>query len=367
MGEIQFRKINKVYPNGFHAIHDFDLEIKDGEFVVFVGPSGCGKSTVLRMLAGLEEISGGDLLLDGVRINDKPPVERDIAMVFQDYALYGNMSVYDNIGMSMRVRHARSTDIYDKVMSASDTVGLRDYLNRMPGQLSGGQRQRVSLGRAIVREPKVFLMDEPLSNLDAKLRNSTRVDLIRLQRKLGITTVYVTHDQMEAMTMADRMVVMRDGLIQQVGTTMEIYNEPVNMFVAGFIGTPPMNFIDGTLDGGGFEFEGSRLELPKKAADALSDREGRPLTLGIRPETLAVTAQAVPNALQGTLDSCEYLGNYYLLHVKLGNIVLVCRTSHAPVRTGETAFVSPNAVNLYFFDPDTTALVFHAKEDGGHE
>ncbi len=367
MGAIQFKKINKVYPNGFHAIHDFDLDIADGEFIVFVGPSGCGKSTVLRMLAGLEKISGGDLLLDGKRINEKPPVERDIAMVFQDYALYGNMSVYDNVGMSLRVRHAKQTDIYDKVMQTSEIVDILPYLKRLPGQLSGGQKQRVSLGRAIVREPKVFLMDEPLSNLDAKLRNSTRVELIQLQRKLRITTVYVTHDQMEAMTMADRMVVMKDGVIQQVGTTMEIYNEPNNMFVAGFIGTPPINFIEGAIAEDVFVFENYRMPLDQITAAALARYEGKKITIGIRPETMSVSSQGGSGALEGKLDSSEYLGNYYLLHILLGNHNITCRTEHAPVKTGETLFVRMDMKKVYFFDPDTTVMVFHAKEENKHE
>ena len=218
MGKIQFKNVNKIYPNGFHAIHDFNLTIDEGEFIVFVGPSGCGKSTVLRMLGGLEQISSGEVILDGKVVNKCPPVERDIAIVFQDYALYSNMSVYENVGISMKVQHEKDTVILDKVLEAADTVEITEYLNRLPKQLSGGQKQRVALARAIVRKPKAFLMDEPLSNLDAKLRNSTRIEIVRLQQRLGVTTIYVTHDQTEAMTMADRIVVMKEGVIQQVGT-----------------------------------------------------------------------------------------------------------------------------------------------------
>lgn len=236
MGKLRFNNISKAYANGFCAVSSFNLEIEDGEFIVLVGPSGCGKSTILRMIAGLEKISDGDLILDDKVINKCPPVERDIAVVFQDYALYGNMTVYDNVGMSLRVRHEKDTVIYDKVQEASGILGIGSLLKRLPGQLSGGQKQRVALARSVVRKPKVFLMDEPLSNLDAKLRTSTRAEIVRLQRELKVTTIYVTHDQTEAMTMADRMVVLKDGVIQQVGTPNEIYYEPCNLFVAGFIG-----------------------------------------------------------------------------------------------------------------------------------
>lgn len=362
MGTIQFKKVNKVYPNGFHAIYDFTLDIADGEFIVFVGPSGCGKSTVLRMLAGLEEISGGELWLDGRKINDSPPYDRDIAMVFQDYALYGNMSIYDNIGMSLRVRHEDKAVIYDKVMDAAGTVGLMEYLKRLPGQLSGGQKQRVALGRAIVREPKAFLMDEPLSNLDAKMRNSTRVDLIKLQRQLGVTTIYVTHDQVEAMTMADRMVVMKDGYIQQVGTTMEIYDDPANMFVAGFIGTPPMNFIKGILTMEGFTFGEYRMTLSPKTMDALRAYHGRELVLGLRPEEIALTDSCAENALAGTLDSREYLGNTYILHILLGDEKITCQVPRTNKPLDEAVYVCPRRNHMYFFDPETTMAVYHAKE-----
>ena len=244
MGKIQFQNVNKVYPNGFHAIHDFNLDVDDGEFIVFVGPSGCGKSTVLRMLAGLEEITSGQLLLDGKVINNRPPVERDIAIVFQDYALYGNLSVYDNVGISMKVQHQKDTAIYDKVQQAAATVDIQQYLNRLPGQLSGGQKQRVALARSIIRHPKAFLMDEPLSNLDAKLRLEMRYELQRLHVETGSTFVYVTHDQMEAMTLATKICLIENGVLQQYDAPLDVYAKPNNVFVADFVGNPAINFID---------------------------------------------------------------------------------------------------------------------------
>ena len=303
MGKLLFKNISKAYPNGFCAVNNFNLEIQDGEFIVLVGPSGCGKSTLLRMIAGLEKISDGDLVLDDKVINKCPPVERDIAVVFQDYALYGNMSVYDNVGMSLRVRHEKDTVIYDKVKEASGILGIGSLLKRLPGQLSGGQKQRVALARSVVRKPKVFLMDEPLSNLDAKLRTSTRAEIVRLQRELKVTTVYVTHDQTEAMTMADRMVVLKDGIIQQAGTPNEIYYEPCNLFVAGFIGAPQMNFIEGRVEGSRFVFGSHALFLPQKIADPLKQYSGRELILGIRPEQFSISNGEDINVIAGELEN----------------------------------------------------------------
>ncbi len=362
MGSLQFRSVNKIYSNGFHAVHNFDLEVKDGEFIVFVGPSGCGKSTVLRMIAGLEAISDGELVLDGKVINKCPPVERDIAVVFQDYALYGNMTVYDNVGMSLRVRHEKDTVIYDKVQEASGILGLRNLLKRLPGQLSGGQKQRVALARSVVRQPKVFLMDEPLSNLDAKLRNSTRGEIVKLQRELGVTTIYVTHDQTEAMTMADRMVVMKDGIIQQVGTPEEIYYEPRNLFVAGFIGAPQMNFIQGTLEGGEFVFGDNRVRLPKKAQAGLSAYQNRKLVMGVRPEQFAVAEGTGENVVSGALENKEFLGNYHILYINTGGQVLVCRADGMEDRFEENVSIKFEMEHLYFFDTETTELVLYAKE-----
>ena len=236
MSELILKNVNKIYPNGAHAVHDFNLSVKDGEFIVLVGPSGCGKSTTLRMIAGLEGISSGDMLIDGERVNSLAPVDRDVAMVFQNYALYYNMSVYDNIGISLKIRHEQKDAIHKNVKGAAERFALSEYLNRMPANLSGGQKQRVALGRTVVRDPKIFLMDEPLSNLDAKLREKTRGEIVKLQKSLNTTTIYVTHDQIEAMTMADRIVVMSMGYVQQIGTPLEVYNYPANLFVAGFIG-----------------------------------------------------------------------------------------------------------------------------------
>lgn len=366
MGSLQFKKINKIYPNGFHAVHDFELDVKDGEFIVFVGPSGCGKSTVLRMVAGLEAISGGELILDGKVINKCPPVERDIAVVFQDYALYGNMSVYDNVGMSLRVRHEKDTVIYDKVQEASGILGLKSLLKRFPGQLSGGQKQRVALARSVVRQPKVFLMDEPLSNLDAKLRNSTRAEIVKLQRDLGVTTIYVTHDQTEAMTMADRMVVMKEGIVQQVGTPEEIYYKPCNLFVAGFIGAPQMNFIEGRIEGKQFVFADNRLDLTDDILEKLAAYQGKELILGVRPEQFEAADGPGTDVICGKLENKEFLGNYHILYLGVGNMTLLCRIDgmkdekHA---VGDKVFVRCQKKHIYFFDKETTELVLYVNAD----
>ena len=325
MGKIQFQNVNKVYPNGFHAIHDFNLDVDDGEFIVFVGPSGCGKSTVLRMLAGLEEITSGKLLLDGKVINNRPPVERDIAIVFQDYALYGNLSVYDNVGISMKVQHQKDTAIYDKVQQAAATVDIQQYLNRLPGQLSGGQKQRVALARSIIRHPKAFLMDEPLSNLDAKLRNSTRIEIVKLQRSLKVTTIYVTHDQTEAMTMADRMVVMKEGVVQQVGTPREIYGLPVNMFVAGFIGSPQINFIRGKLEGETFVCGENRLRLAPWAAHKLEAWSSKEVILGLHPEVFSLAEEAGDGTFKADFVAKEFMGSHLIIHAQIQQQDVQCR------------------------------------------
>ena len=250
MSTLSFKNINKVYDNNVQAVFDFNLEVKDKEFIVFVGPSGCGKSTTLRMVAGLEEITDGELYIDDVLVNEVHPKDRDIAMVFQSYALYPHMSVYENMAFGLKIRHMSREEIDQRIQAAAEILGLQPYLQRKPKALSGGQRQRVALGRAIVREPKVFLMDEPLSNLDAKLRVQMRTEITKIHQKVGATTIYVTHDQTEAMTMADRIVIMKDGYIQQIGTPEEVYKRPINMFVAGFIGSPSMNFLKVTYDNG---------------------------------------------------------------------------------------------------------------------
>lgn len=273
MAQLSLQHIQKIYDNQVQVVKDFNLEIADKEFIVFVGPSGCGKSTTLRMIAGLEEISAGDLLIDGQRMNDVPAKARNIAMVFQNYALYPHMNVYDNMAFGLKMQKIAPSIIAERVNWAAQILGLRDYLKRKPGALSGGQRQRVALGRAIVREAGVFLMDEPLSNLDAKLRVQMRAEISKLHQKLNTTMIYVTHDQTEAMTMATRIVIMKDGIVQQVGAPKVVYNHPANMFVAGFIGSPAMNFIRGAIDGNKFVTETLKLTIAEEQLQILKAKE----------------------------------------------------------------------------------------------
>jgi multiple sugar transport system ATP-binding protein len=284
MAQITLDNLTKRYPDGFEAVRDMSLEIKDGEFVILVGPSGCGKSTALRMIAGLEDITEGELRIGDDVVNDKAPRDRNIAMVFQNYALYPHMSVRDNMGFALKLKHVDKDEIDQKVTEAARILDLEQHLDRKPSQLSGGQRQRVAMGRAIVREPAVFLMDEPLSNLDAKLRVQMRTEVSRIQQRLGTTTVYVTHDQTEAMTLGDRVAVMRAGLIQQVGSPMELYNEPVNLFVAGFVGSPAMNFMPATIEGDTVKLPFGDIRLPEDLRQAVSEHSGKQLIAGIRPE-----------------------------------------------------------------------------------
>ncbi len=286
MAEIQFKEITKRYPDGFEAVKAIDLDIKDGEFMILVGPSGCGKSTALRMIAGLEDITEGDLMIGGERVNDLAPRDRDIAMVFQNYALYPHMTVRDNMGFALKLAKTDKAEIDQKVSEAAKILDLEQHLERKPANLSGGQRQRVAMGRAIVRDPKVFLMDEPLSNLDAKLRVQMRTQVARIQHQLGTTMVYVTHDQTEAMTLGDRVAVMRAGLIQQVDTPANLYDNPKNLFVAGFIGSPSMNFMPGRLEGDVVKTPIGDLPLPDKLRSALQRREAgaREVIVGVRPE-----------------------------------------------------------------------------------
>ena len=280
MAYLSLKDINKIYPNGFHAVHDFNLEIEKGEFIVFVGPSGCGKSTTLRMIAGLEDISQGDFLIDGVRANEKGPRDRGIAMVFQSYALYPQMTVYDNLAFGLTLQGIDEDIIEKKVKNVAGILGLTDYLDRLPKALSGGQRQRVAVGRAIIRKVGIFLMDEPLSNLDAKQRVTMRSEITDIHNKTGATTIYVTHDQTEAMTMADRIVVMKEGYIQQVGTPYDLYFNPVNVFVAGFIGEPPMNFVRATLKKGKITIGKNTLDLSEKLGDKAAKYEGKEIVFG---------------------------------------------------------------------------------------
>ncbi len=325
MANVKLTDIKKIYDNHVTAVHDFNLEIKDKEFVVFVGPSGCGKSTTLRMIAGLEEISGGTLEIDGEVVNDLQPKDRDIAMVFQNYALYPHMTVYDNIAFSLRLKKVPEDVVYEKVTAAAEILGITEYLMRKPRALSGGQRQRVAIGRAIVRDPKVFLMDEPLSNLDAKLRNQMRAEIILLRQKMNTTFVYVTHDQTEAMTLGDRIVIMRDGYIEQVGTPSEVFDMPENLFVAGFIGSPQMNFFDAELkrEGAGWSVEthGHTVALDAERAALLEKHGAKPgkVILGVRPEHMLLQEEQAGNAITGSIQVNEMMGSELHLHVACGN------------------------------------------------
>jgi len=327
----------QITDEGVVAVQEFNLDIADKEFIVLVGPSGCGKSTTLRMIAGLEEISGGELYIGERLVNDVAPKDRDIAMVFQNYALYPHMTVYDNMAFSLKLRKAPKDEIDRKVKEAAEILGITEYLNRRPKALSGGQRQRVAIGRAIVREPQVFLMDEPLSNLDAKLRNQMRAELIKLRQRIDTTFIYVTHDQTEAMTLGDRIVIMRDGFIQQIGTPQEVFEHPANLFVAGFIGTPQMNFFENislVREGDKYcvDFSGHKVELPADKCEALAKNgvQNRSVTLGVRPDhiMLADDAAGVP----AKVDVSEMMGSQVHLHVDMGgkDVVMVLSTVDLP-------------------------------------
>ncbi len=317
MASLSLQHITKVYDNKVMAVSDFNMEIEDKEFIVFVGPSGCGKSTTLRMIAGLEEISGGDLYIDGRRVNDVEPKDRDIAMVFQNYALYPHKTVYQNMAFALRMQKTPKDEIKRRVEEAAQILDITAYLDRKPKALSGGQRQRVALGRAIVREPKVFLLDEPLSNLDAKLRTAMRTEITKLHQKLQTTFVYVTHDQVEAMTMGTRIVVMKDGIIQQIAAPQTLYDFPANVFVASFIGTPQMNFFDGVLDESGKVTlaSGHTLQLSKEKMATLEKIEGsREIVLGIRPEDIHLSEEGRDNTIAARVDVIEALGGEALLY-----------------------------------------------------
>lgn len=323
MAQVHIEHIYKEYDNGYEAVHDVSLEIKNGELLVLVGPSGCGKSTTLRMIAGLEEVSAGTIRIANVIVNDVPPKDRDIAMVFQNYALYPHMTVFDNMAFGLKLRKVPKSEIIHRVMNAASILKLQDLLKRKPNGLSGGQRQRVAMGRAIVREPAVFLFDEPLSNLDAKMRMEMRKEILQLHRRIATTMIYVTHDQIEAMTLGDRICVMNVGVIEQIGTPAVIYDHPASLFVAKFIGTPPMNLFCGILR---FEdeqllFDGGtiRLPLPPEKAALLDGHAGARVFLGLRPRALTmVRADETPGAITGTLDVSEMLGEEVLLHLKNG-------------------------------------------------
>jgi len=341
---IQLEQLVKRYPNGHLAVETLDLEIRDGEFLVLVGPSGCGKSTTLRMIAGLEEATGGRILIDGVDVTPAAPAERDIAMVFQNYALYPHMSVRENMAFGLRMRHLPEAEIQRRVEEAAAILSVEDLLERRPREMSGGQRQRVALGRAIVRQPKAFLFDEPLSNLDAKLRVQMRTEIARLHRRLGTTMIYVTHDQVEAMTLGDRIVVMNQGRVQQVEAPMELYRRPANRFVAGFIGSPAMNALPGRLTGAGFLPTGGEDLLPLGAGLPAGDA-----TLGLRPESLDIQ-EGLPTLAEVELDVVERMGHETLVYFRLFGQACVARLSpDQAVRPGQRVAMGLKSAGWHFF------------------
>jgi multiple sugar transport system ATP-binding protein len=386
MADVVFNEVEKIYENGFHAVHDLTLDIADSEFLVLVGPSGCGKTTALRMVAGLEEISAGELLIGDRVVNNLTPKERDIAMVFQNYALYPHLTVYENIAFGLRLRKESKDETHRRVTWAAQMLDLTPYLDRKPKQLSGGQRQRVAMGRAIVRQPQVFLMDEPLSNLDAKLRVQMRADIAKLQHELGTTTIYVTHDQVEAMTMGDRVAVMRDGVLQQVGRPQELYDSPANRFVAGFIGTPPMNLLEASVavNGGvAVELGGVNLPVPDEALAAypkLRAYGGRRIVAGVRSQDLHPGAERpeLP-AIDGQVELVEALGGESIVYFKIDAFairegqheevsevaasdegIVAARPNlvaefpaHATLRITERVPVAVDVARMHFFDSET--------------
>ena len=361
MAEVVLKSVRKVFDKSVVAVDDVSIEIGEGEFVVLVGPSGCGKSTTLRMIAGLEEITSGEIFIDGALVNDLPPKDRDIAMVFQNYALYPHMTVYGNMAFGLKLRKYPKHEIDERVREAAAILDIEGLLDRRPRALSGGQRQRVAVGRAIVRKPKVFLFDEPLSNLDAKLRVQTRAEISKLHNRLGATIVYVTHDQVEAMTMGDRIAVMNEGLVQQIDTPLNLYNYPTNRFVAGFIGSPGMNFVEGriTRDAGGdqvFEQEGFRLPLGRTQSERLRDYDDTPVVFGIRPEDIhdvqsAARADKNTAPLSATVEVVEPMGSEVFLNLRAGHSALVARVdpSNMPA-VNETVTLAVEIDKAHFFD-----------------
>jgi len=367
MAEVILKGITKVYDSGSPVVNNIDIKISDKEFVVLVGPSGCGKSTTLRMIAGLEEITSGDLFIDGKKMNDIPPKNRDIAMVFQNYALYPHMSVYENMAFGLKLRKYDKAEIKDRVNEAAKILDLESYLERKPRALSGGQRQRVAVGRAIVRKPKVFLFDEPLSNLDAKLRVQMRTEISKLHKKLDATMIYVTHDQTEAMTMGDRIVVMKDGVVQQIDTPMKLYDNPVNKFVAGFIGSPAMNFIKGkiTFDNG-VKFISDEnslsLPLPSNLSDKLNPYHNKSVYLGIRPESISDSSDSFNaneiSKVEVKIDVVEPMGNEVFLYFQIDNEQFICRkTTHDLPVPGNMKKLYFNLSKLHFFDVQTELAI----------
>ncbi|WP_125152336.1 ABC transporter ATP-binding protein [Clostridium rectalis] len=362
MSSLSLRHIYKIYPGEVKAVKDFNLEIEDKEFVVFVGPSGCGKSTTLRMISGLEEISKGELYIDDKLVNDVEPKDRDIAMVFQNYALYPHMTVYENMAFALKLRKVSKGKIENKVKEVAKILDLEELLKRKPKALSGGQRQRVALGRAIVREPKVFLMDEPLSNLDAKLRVQMRAEIAKLHDRLKTTFIYVTHDQTEAMTMGTKIVVMKDGVINQIASPREIYENPLNMFVAGFIGSPQMNFIEGEIvESNGntdFDFKYGNITILNKKFDILKKKEyvGKKMILGIRPENLKIWDEKKGEKydIKGVVDVTELMGAESYIYIKVGELSFTARVNgNTPFQKGDEIKFSFDDNRVYFFDKET--------------
>ena len=375
MTTLKLDKVYKKYPNATqYSVEDFNLDVKDKEFIVFVGPSGCGKSTTLRMIAGLEDITEGEFTIDGKLMNDVAPKDRDIAMVFQNYALYPHMTVFDNMAFGLKLRKHKKDDIKQRVENAAKILGLTDLLDRKPADMSGGQRQRVAMGRAIVRDAKVFLMDEPLSNLDAKLRVSMRTEIAKIHRRIGATTIYVTHDQTEAMTLADRIVIMSStpnadksgtvGRIEQIGTPQELYNEPATKFVAGFIGSPAMNFLNLKIEGNKLIGEGISLTLPEGQYKLLKEKgySSKEVIMGIRPEDISASIlaeEAYPEAqIEAEVTVSELLGAETMLYLKAGDAELVSRVEARDFRQpGEKITVTLTLNKAHFFDKDTEVRI----------
>jgi len=370
LASVKLEGIKKVYDGGVVAVHELDLEINDREFVVLVGPSGCGKSTTLRMIAGLEDITNGTLYIDGQRVNDVPPKDRDIAMVFQNYALYPHMTVYENMAFGLKLRKYPKQEIEQRVREAAAILGIEEYMDRKPKALSGGQRQRVAVGRAIVRKPKVFLFDEPLSNLDAKLRVQMRTEISKLHQRLGATMIYVTHDQTEAMTMGDRIVLMKDGFVQQIASPLQIYTKPVNRFVAGFIGSPAMNFLSGKLEKRGrktiFEESSKGISLPlqKKDESRLKRFAGNEIVFGIRPEHICYAAKTQSQSAKAkakvTVEVVEPMGNetyVYFTTRKEGQQYVARIPSAEQPAVGKTIELSFDMSQARYFDPATEQVL----------
>ena len=381
MASLNLKNVYKVYPSGVVAVTDFTLDIEDKEFIVFVGPSGCGKSTTLRMIAGLEEISAGELYIDGAYVNNRAPKDRDIAMVFQNYALYPHMTVYDNMAFGLKLRKMPRAQIDQRVKEAARILGIEMYLSRKPKALSGGQRQRVALGRAIVREPKVFLLDEPLSNLDAKLRSQMRTEITKLHNRLATTFIYVTHDQVEAMTMGTRIVVMKDGLIQQVDTPQNLYDSPVNMFVAGFIGTPQMNFINALVEKKNGEyyisFCGNTIKIPnskylnEKEENVIEEYVGKEIIVGIRPECIhddeMFLEKFADSIIEADVEVTELMGAEIYLYLAFegqedatnGKTIIARVSSRSQSRAGDKIKIAFDMTRLHVFDKDTERCIVH--------